>query len=71
MNPRKCKRCGKTIYRSERAANKKVMELRSDRIMAVNGERIPLRPYYEAACGWWHLTSQPKRSAAAKIKTDI
>lgn len=57
----KCATCGKTAYLTKRAANKKLRELAVDRALAVGGERVPCRAYQGEACGWWHLTSKPKR----------
>lgn len=59
----KCGRCQKTGYLSSRDARKKLRELAPDRAMAVNGEKVPAR-FYRGPCGWWHLTSQPKREAS-------
>lgn len=55
-----CERCGKTIYRSKRAALKKLRELAIDRALAVSLEKIPGRAY-QGPCGWWHLTSKANR----------
>jgi len=57
--PRRCEKCGKTSYPSRTAARAKLRELDDDRIMAVGGERMPVRAYFEPRCGSWHLTSLP------------